>query len=166
MPNTSTMMITAATKAPPSWNTPLLALCLLLCPRPTASWPFRRTPLDPHCTECSSRRSFRYPSRGLPPLFTRMPERVLLRSLFCTLAYSYSIGAYGGGTFVHRESEKNLSRFLVTWENSSSLLLAFRSFWIIRRAWLVVRWSTPRGGVLLLACFYRPRGALPLTRLC
>jgi hypothetical protein len=33
-----------------------------------------------------------------------MPGRVLLGNLFCTLAYSYGIGAYGGGTFVHRAS--------------------------------------------------------------
>ena len=44
MTNTSTIMITATTTALPSWNAPLLALCLLLRLRPMA-WPFRRTHL-------------------------------------------------------------------------------------------------------------------------
>ena len=65
MPNTSTMMIKAATTALPSWNAPLLDLCLLLCLRPMA-WPFRRTPLALHCSECSSRGASPIPLASCP----------------------------------------------------------------------------------------------------
>src|SRR5215212_9100551 len=63
MPNTSTLMIRAATTALPSWNAPLLDLCLLLCLCPMA-WPFRRTPLALHCTEGSSRGACAIPLGG------------------------------------------------------------------------------------------------------
>src|SRR5215207_1344078 len=42
--------------------------------------------------------------------FLQSPRRALLGNLLCTLAYSYGIGTYGGGTFVQRASEKNSSR--------------------------------------------------------
>src|SRR5215217_8034883 len=70
MPNTSTKMIRAATTALPSWNAPLLDLCLLLWLRPTA-WPFRRTPLALHCTDGSSREASPIPLGGGLPQFPR-----------------------------------------------------------------------------------------------
>src|SRR5215212_1790263 len=74
MPNTSTIMIRAATIALPSWNAPLLDLCLLRCLRPMA-WPFRRTPLALHCTECSSRGASPAPLGAELPLFIELPRR-------------------------------------------------------------------------------------------
>jgi hypothetical protein len=76
MTNTSTMMIRAATTALPSWNTPLLALCLLLCPRPTA-WPFVALRLP--CIVLSvPAEMLPLPARGLPlPLFTELPRETV-----------------------------------------------------------------------------------------